>query len=118
MNRVVAAHAEKGVVNTSAVRNLGPGAVVPHLTATNLVYPDVVRTAIQEAMAALGTRSRDVIAVLPDGACRTVLVDFDTLPARPDQAETVVRLRLKKSLPFEVERARVSYQVQGNEAAR
>ena len=57
-------------------------------------------------------RSRDVIAVLPDAAVRVALLDFDSLPAKRDEAEGVVRFRLKKSLPFDVDKAKVSYHVQ------
>jgi len=55
---------------------------------------------------------RDIIGVLPDAAVRVVLLDFDTLPSNPQDAESVVRFRLKKSLPFDVEKAKVSYHVQ------
>jgi type IV pilus assembly protein PilM len=55
---------------------------------------------------------RDVIGVLPDAAVRVVLLDFDTLPSNPEEAEGVVRFRLKKSLPFDVDKAKVSYHVQ------
>jgi type IV pilus assembly protein PilM len=41
-----------------------------------------------------------------------VLLDFDTLPSNPTEAEGVVRFRLKKSLPFDVDKAKVSYHVQ------
>src|SRR5262249_8185192 len=48
-------------------------------------------------------------AVLPDVAARVVLLDFDMLPDDPQEAEGVVRFRLKKSLPFDVDKAKVSY---------
>ncbi len=54
-------------------------------------------------------RSRDVIAVLPDATARVMLLDFDALPPNPKEAEGVVRFRLKKSLPFDVDQAKVSY---------
>ena len=50
--------------------------------------------------------------MLPDAAVRVVLLDFETLPSKRDEAEGVVRFRLKKSLPFDVEKAKVSYHVQ------
>jgi type IV pilus assembly protein PilM len=53
-----------------------------------------------------------VIAVLPDAAVRVVLLDFETLPPKREEAEGVVRFRLKKSLPFDVDKAKVSYHVQ------
>jgi type IV pilus assembly protein PilM len=71
-----------------------------------------VRDALQEAAAALGAKSRDVIAVLPDAACRLALLDFDALPSRHEEADAVIRFRLKKSLPFDIDRAGVSWQAQ------
>jgi type IV pilus assembly protein PilM len=41
-----------------------------------------------------------------------VLLDFDTLPEKRDEAAAVVRFRLKKSMPFDVDKARVSYHAQ------
>jgi len=62
----------------------------------------------------VGGRSRDVIAILPDTAVRVVLLDFEALPTKRDEAEAVVRFRLKKSLPFDLNAARVSYHAQSN----
>ena len=57
-------------------------------------------------------RSHDVIAVVPDAAVRVVLLEFDTLPSDSEEAASVVRFRMKKSLPFDVDKARVSYHAQ------
>ena len=100
------------MVETSAARELAPGTVVPDLTETNLRDGAALRQAIESALGSVGARSRDVIAVLPDTAVRVVLLDFQTLPAKPDEAEAVVRFRLKKSLPFDLDEARISYHAQ------
>ena len=57
-------------------------------------------------------RSRDVIAVVPDAAVRVVLLDFELFRRIREEAEGVVRFRLKKSLPFDVDKAKVSYHAQ------
>jgi type IV pilus assembly protein PilM len=113
-DRVLAGRlAEQGsVVEVCSARELAPGSVVPDLTEPNLLQPEAVRKAINDALGAVVGRSRDVIAVLPDAAVRVVLLDFDTLPANAEEAESVVRFRLKKSLPFDVDKAKVSYHVQ------
>src|SRR5258705_4579785 len=95
-----------------ASSELAPGSVVPDLIETNLRQPDAVFETVRDTLGSVGGRSRDVIAVLPDAAVRVVLLDFETLPSKRDEAESVVRFRLKKSLPFDVEKARVSYHVQ------
>jgi type IV pilus assembly protein PilM len=100
------------VLEACASSELAPGSVVPDLIETNLRQPDAVYETVRDTLGSIGARSRDVIAVLPDASVRVVLLDFDTLPSKRDEAESVVRFRLKKSLPFDVEKAKVSYHVQ------
>jgi type IV pilus assembly protein PilM len=100
------------MVEMAAARELAPGTVVPDLMEPNLRDGAAVRKAIEGALESVGGRSRDVIAILPDSAVRVVLLDFETLPAKRDEAEAVVRFRLKKSLPFDPADARVSYHSQ------
>jgi type IV pilus assembly protein PilM len=112
-SQVVAARAdEAGAIDQSVVRTLRPGALAPSLTGSNLVGGEAVKTVLQEAWSGLGGRRRDAVVILPDAACRVVLLDFDALPEKREEADAVVRFRLKKSLPFEVEKARVSWQAQ------
>jgi type IV pilus assembly protein PilM len=113
-DRVLAARLAEsgGVVEACSARELPPGSVVPDLTELNVRQPEIVRKAINEALTGVAGRLRDVIGVLPDAAVRVVLLDFDTLPANAEDAEGVVRFRLKKSLPFDVDKAKVSYHVQ------
>ena len=49
--------------------------------------------------------------IVPDAAVRVLLLDFDALPAKAAEALPIVRFRLKKLLPFDVEGAAVSYQI-------
>jgi type IV pilus assembly protein PilM len=95
-----------------AARELAPGSVVPDLVEGNLRQRDAVRQAVQAALSSVAGRSHDVIAVVPDAAVRVVLLEFDTLPSDSEEASGVVRFRMKKSLPFDVEKARVSYHAQ------
>jgi type IV pilus assembly protein PilM len=89
--------------------SLPDGAVTPSLTGTNITNIDVVRRAIEECVTAVAGKPTELTAVIPDAASRVVLLDFETLSQRPDEAEPVVRFRLKKSLPFDVDKAAVSY---------
>jgi type IV pilus assembly protein PilM len=95
-----------------AARELAPGSVIPDLVEGNLRQREAVSAAVREALGSVGARSHDVIAVVPDAAVRVVLLEFDTLPSDAEEAAGVVRFRMKKSLPFDVEKARVSYHAQ------
>ena len=89
--------------------NLVSGKIVPDLTEPNIRDRDAVSQTIRDALGGVGGRARDVIAIVPDAAVRVVLLDFETLSAKADEAAGVVRFRLKKSMPFDVEKAKVSY---------
>jgi type IV pilus assembly protein PilM len=113
-DRVIAARASDSgqVLELCTTNELSPGCVVPDLSESNLRQRSSVVNALRQALESLGGRSRDVVAVLPDAAVRVVLLDFETLPARREEAEGVVRFRLRKSLPFDVDQAKVSYQAE------
>jgi type IV pilus assembly protein PilM len=95
-----------------AARELAPGSVVPDLVEGNLRQRDAVRAAVEATLDSVAERTHDVVAVVPDAAVRVVLLEFDTLPSDSAEAAGVVRFRLKKSLPFDVDKARVSYHAQ------
>src|SRR5271170_4472933 len=113
-DRVIAGRvSERGhMVETCATAEVPKGSVVPDLLETNVRERKGVFGAIQQTLSSLNSRSRDVIAVLPDAAVRVMLLDFETLPANRTEAESVVRFRLKKSLPFDLEKAKISYHAQ------
>ncbi len=100
------------MVEMCSAHELAPGTVVPDLIESNLRDGSAIRQAIESALGGISGRSRDVIAILPDTAVRVVLLDFETLPSKPEEAEAVVRFRLKKSLPFNLDDARISYHAQ------
>lgn len=99
-------------LETYSARELNVGSVVPDLIETNLRQRNDVSRSIREVLESVGARGKDVVAVLPDAAVRVALLDFDSLPANREEADGVVRFRLKKSLPFDVEKAKVSYHAQ------
>jgi len=108
-DRVLAGRLSDSSVVDCAAYDLTPGLITPDLTETNIHNRDAVYRAIHDTLDSLSGRSTDVIAVLPDSAVRVVLLDFESLPPKREEAEAVVRFRLKKSLPFDLDKAKVSY---------
>jgi type IV pilus assembly protein PilM len=101
-----------GGLDTCAARELAPGSVVPDLVENNLRQREAVKAGIEAVLHGVAGRSKDVIAIVPDAAVRVMLLEFDTLPSDHEEALGVVRFRLKKSLPFDVDKAKVSYHAQ------
>jgi type IV pilus assembly protein PilM len=94
---------------------LAAGALTPGLKVPNLGDASGVRAALESALGEVNARgrarSRALTVVVPDAAARVLLLDFDSLPAKRQEALSVVRFRLRKTVPFDVETAAVSYQV-------
>ena len=92
---------------------LAEGALAPGLKAGNVVDRAAVVAAVRKALDGVASqgRGRDVTVVVPDAAVRVLLLEFDELPSKAAEALPVVRFRLKKLLPFDVDEAVVSYQV-------
>ena len=113
-DRVIAARVSDSgqVLELCSTNELAPGCVVPDLAENNLRQRNSVVKALRGALETVGARARDVVAVVPDASVRVVLLDFETLPSGQEEAEGVVRFRLRKSLPFDVDKAKVSYQAE------
>ena len=94
-----------------AFEPLPAGAIVPGIGEQNLCAPEVVANAIRAALGQVSPRTRAVTLVLPDTVVRVFVLDFDALPAKAAEAIPVLRFRLRKMIPFEVEHAGVGYQM-------
>jgi type IV pilus assembly protein PilM len=108
---LAAAHPGAGQDAVYAFAPLPAGALTPGIDATNIHAPDAVSGAIRAALGEVSPRTRAVTLILPDTLVRVFVLDFDSIPSRPAEAVSVVRFRLRKMVPFEVEHAGVSYQV-------
>ena len=111
---VAAARAEDkmGSIGVMHLCPLAPGVVTPALTTQNVQNPHALSNAIGQVLSAVGGRGQEVIAVLPDSAVRMTLLDFDSLPERRGEAEAAVRFRLRKALPFDIDKAALSFDAQ------
>jgi Tfp pilus assembly PilM family ATPase len=92
-----------------ASESLSEGAVVPSLTAVNVIQPDEVTAAITRVLGALGPRTARVGLVLPDPVAKVSLVKFEKVPARADDLEQLVRWQVRKTAPFPIEEAQVAF---------
>ncbi|HXB22247.1 MAG TPA: hypothetical protein VNV88_12735 [Candidatus Solibacter sp.] len=112
-DRVITARAAKNGTALDMVtsRRLPEGAIKPGMSGNNVQDAAALKNAINGALAAVGGSSRDVIAIVPDASTRVLLLEFESMPTKPEEIEAVIRFRLKKSLPFDVEQSALSYDV-------
>jgi type IV pilus assembly protein PilM len=105
----------EGALDSVASVPLPSGAVLPGLKPGNLADRIAVIAAIRRALEAIdvrpNSRGADLTIIVPDSAVRVLLLDFDALPTKLTEALPIVRFRLKKLVPFEVDDAVVSFQI-------
>ena len=79
----------------------------------NVVDPDDFSAAVRSlAGPHAGRKRKDVALILPDYSTRLAVLDFDEFPSGPEEQLALIRFRLKRSVPFDVESAALSYFVQ------
>jgi type IV pilus assembly protein PilM len=79
----------------------------------NVVDPDDFSAAVRTLAGTQAARRRkDVALILPDFSARISVLDFDSFPSDAKEQGALVRFRLKRSVPFDVESAAMSYWVQ------
>lgn len=79
----------------------------------NVTRPEAVLAQVRALAPGNGSRKRRRAAlILPDYAVRVSVVDFDSFPSDPREQASLVRFRLKRSVPFDVESAAVSFRAQ------
>jgi type IV pilus assembly protein PilM len=100
-------------------RPLAPGALEASPLRENILQPADVEKALGEALRSLGVepaaaarRPIDAFLVIPDQAARLSVLNYESFPKRASEGLLLVKWRLKKSLPFDIESAAISYFVE------
>ena len=65
-------------------------------------------SALRSALERVGARPRRVALVIPDLCAKVSLVKFDTVPARREDLDQLVRWQVKKASPFPLEEALIT----------
>jgi type IV pilus assembly protein PilM len=91
-----------------AVEPLPSGAVVPGPLTPNIVDEAVVAQAVSRALDAVG-RPRRLALVLPDAVAKVSLIRFEKVPTSGHDLEALIRWQMRKSVPFRVDEAQVTW---------
>ena len=96
-------------INAHAAEALPPGTVTASLAAHNIADARAVTSALRSVLGRLHARVSRVALIIPDVAAKVSLIRFDQVPARHDDLDQLVRWQMRKSAPFPIEEACVSY---------
>ena len=99
---------------------LEPGTVVVSPVEDNLLRADAVAAVITRMAPAGGSarRRKPAAVILPDYAARVTVLDFDSFPSSLEEQNSLVRFRVKKTIPFDIDSAAVSHHVQPHPASK
>jgi type IV pilus assembly protein PilM len=89
---------------------LNPGVLDVSPLKDNVIMPDELALAVRAIVPRNGARKRrDAALILPDYSTRIAVLDFDSFPSDAKEQLSLVRFRIRKSVPFDVESAALSY---------
>jgi type IV pilus assembly protein PilM len=109
-DRVAAARwTRTGGLDSYAIEALPNGALMPSAVESNIVDAGAVRSAIAGLVSRLHAKDEDVALLVPDPVIRVFVQHFEQFPRSPQEAEPMLRWKLKKSVPFEADETVISY---------
>jgi type IV pilus assembly protein PilM len=111
------AMARMGAKTELDFRPLKPGVLAISPLKDNVMLPDDLSFAVQE-MAPRNGKRRDAALILPDYCTRLAVLDFDHFPSDVKEQLALIRFRIRKSVPFDVESAAMSYSMQPAEGKK
>jgi type IV pilus assembly protein PilM len=99
----------RGHLEGLAEESLPAGAIMPSPVETNVTQPDAVRAALRRVLGRVPANGAPVAVLIPDPVVRVFILPFDNLPRGSKDAMPLLRWRLKKSVPFDVDETVVSW---------
>lgn len=104
------ASARIGAKTERGFRPFKPGTLSVSPLKDNVMDTDDLARAVREsAPPNPKSKRRDVAVIIPDYCTRISVLDFDDFPKDPKEQLSLVRFRMKKAVPYDVESAAVSY---------
>ena len=90
--------------------SLPSGAIAPSPVKENILDPAAFAEAVRKLVPPSNGRGRRGVAlILPDNCVRIAVLDFDSLPTKEEERRPLINFRLRKSVPFDIDQAALSY---------
>lgn len=89
---------------------LPQGVITPSPVKGNVQEPAILAEAVRKLIPPAAARGRrNATLILPDNCVRIAVLDFDTLPPKEEERRPLIKFRLRKSVPFDIDEAALSY---------
>jgi type IV pilus assembly protein PilM len=103
-------------VERQAVVPIPPGLVVPSLLQPNITSPPDFLSILKAALTKMEVRSNRISLAIPDASVKVAIHHLDKLPGNENERLQLLKWRLKKTIPFNVEDSQLAYLQQPAEA--
>jgi len=100
-------------VATKQAAGLQPGAVTGSLTDRNIQDVEAVRSNLKEMLSHVTFKGGEMVVIVPDDAARIAFLTAERLSKDPEEQQTFIRWKLKKTVPFDVDTAQLAFRVLG-----
>lgn len=101
--------AKLGQVAEIGFRSFEPGVLSISPVHDNVQNAEVLSERIKAIAPPNGNRKRPAALILPDYCARVAVLGFDAFPSAAEEQLSLIRFRMKKTVPFDVDHAMVSF---------
>jgi len=74
-------------------------------------HPEILRPIVERTLKSAAFDGSEIAVVIPDDAARIAFITAETLPKTLEEQQTFLRWKLKKTVPFDVDTAQLSFRV-------
>ena len=104
---------QRNSVKAKLAADLKPKSVVGSLTETNIQNADATRATVAETLNRAGFDGSEIALIVPDDVVRIAFLTVEKLSRDPEELQTFIRWKLKKTVPFDVDSAQIAYRILG-----
>ncbi len=92
---------------------IASGVLAPSPVKENIVDAAAYAGAVRKLVSASGAKGKRTAAlIIPDNALRLAVLEFENIPQKETERVALLRFRLRKTVPFEIDEAALAYHVQ------
>jgi type IV pilus assembly protein PilM len=110
---VAGVNKQRSQVQAKMAVHLPAGSVNGSLSVTNIQDLEAARANVKKALSDVAFQDSEITVVIPDDAARIAFLTVEQMSKNPDEQQTFIRWKLKKTVPFDVDSAQVAYRVLG-----
>lgn len=89
--------------------SMKPGVLVPSPVKENILDAAAFAEAVRQLTPPAGRGKRRAALILPGNSVRIAVLDFDAFPEKEAERRPLISFRLRKSVPFDIDEAALSY---------